>query len=185
MDFFIIIFGVASYLIGAIPTGYLIARYKGVADIRQHGSGNIGATNVSRLLGKQYFFLIFLLDAMKAFCFLKLIEPYCNYDYQCLFAALLLLGNCYSLFLKGSGGKGVATLFGLITALHPVLIAPLLILWALILAITQTVGVASVGAIMCLPLFSFLFNNTLFLWSLFVTPLIIYKHKTNIANYLN
>lgn len=185
MDFFTIIFTVAAYLIGAIPTGYLIARYKGIADIRQHGSGNIGATNVSRLLGTRYFFLVFLIDATKAFLFIKITQPYFDYDYRCLLAGLLLLGNSYSLFLEGSGGKGVATLFGLMVALKPLLIIPLLILWCLILAITKTVGIASVGAIMCLPLLSFFLNNALFLLSLFVSPIIIYKHRMNITNYLN
>ena len=97
-----------AYLIGAIPTGYLIARLKGVRDIRQHGSGNIGATNVSRLLGIHYFFIIFFLDAGKAFLFMNTIKPYFPIDYLYFFAGILLLGNTCSLFLRFRGGKGVA-----------------------------------------------------------------------------
>lgn len=71
MNIIIFVTAVLAYLIGSIPTGYLIARMKGITDIRKHGSGNIGATNVSRSLGKKYFVIIFLLDAGKAFFLLS------------------------------------------------------------------------------------------------------------------
>src|SRR5690348_15473304 len=105
--------GTAAYLVGAIPTGYLIAKLKGITDIRQHGSGNIGATNVSRILGKHYFFLIFFLDAGKAYLFIHALKAHFSFNYLCIFASIVLVGNGYSIFLRGSGGKGVATLFGL------------------------------------------------------------------------
>src|ERR1700730_10712106 len=113
MEIFTIFYAIIAYLVGAIPTGYIIAKLKGISDIRQHGSGNIGATNISRVLGKHYFFLIFFLDAGKAYLFLQLIKPYFDFSYLCFFAGILLFGNGYSIFLRGTGGKGGATLCGL------------------------------------------------------------------------
>src|SRR5438105_2150337 len=120
---------IISYLIGAIPVGYLIARFKGIVDIRKHGSGNIGATNVSRALGLPYFFLIFLIDAGKAFLTIWYLAPYATANFLYVCAAAVLLGNGCSIFLQGSGGKGVATLFGLLVALQLSVILPLLMVW--------------------------------------------------------
>jgi acyl phosphate:glycerol-3-phosphate acyltransferase len=186
MELCIIIIALLAYLIGAIPTGYLIAKLNGIADIRAHGSGNIGATNVSRFLGKHYFFIIFFIDAGKAFLCMHLLQPYFDYNYLCLFAAVLLFGNGYSIFLQGCGGKGVATLCGLLIKLYPAAFLPLFAVWLLILFITQTVGIASVIATACLPLYAYsTHNNPFFLFSLFAATLIIWKHKSNILAYRN
>ena len=184
MNFFTLFIGLLAYLIGAIPVGYLIAQLKGIADIRAHGSGNIGATNVSRFLGVHYFFLIFFLDAGKAFLFLHTIKPYFPTNYLYIFAALLLFGNGCSLFLRGSGGKGVATFTGLISALDPIITLILFCIWSLILIITHTVGIASISAIACLPFYAYTTNNTaFFLFSLFATSWIIRAHAPNIQAY--
>ncbi|HEX4068568.1 MAG TPA: glycerol-3-phosphate acyltransferase [Candidatus Babeliales bacterium] len=185
MEFLTVFIGLLAYLIGAIPTGYLIAKWNGIDDIRAHGSGNIGATNVSRFLGKHYFFLIFFLDAGKVYVFMHLIQPYFDYSHLCLFAILILFGNGYSIFLRGSGGKGVATLCGLVTAIYPKATLPLLGVWALLLCITKIIGIASVGAALCFPFYAYTTHNkTFFLFSLFAATLIIWKHKPNIQAYL-
>lgn len=184
MEIFILVMSLLAYIIGAIPTGYIIAQYKGIADIRAHGSGNIGATNVSRFLGKHYFFLIFFLDAGKAFLFITIIKPYVDFNNLCLFAALLLLGNGYSLFLGGSGGKGVATLCGLLAGLYPMALIPLLLVWLMVLLVTRTVGIASVIATLCLPWYAYTIgNDTFFLFSLFAAAWIVHTHRSNIAAY--
>jgi glycerol-3-phosphate acyltransferase PlsY len=186
MEFFTLIIGLLAYLIGAIPTGYLIAKLNGITDIRTHGSGNIGATNVSRFLGKHYFFLIFFLDAGKAFLFLHAIQPYFDFSYLCIFAGILLFGNGYSIFLRGSGGKGVATLFGLLTNLYPTALIPSLSMFIITLLLTHTVGIASVAATACLPMYTYTTtNNAFFLFSLFAATYIIWKHKSNIQAYWN
>lgn len=186
MNTFAIIIGLLAYLIGAIPIGYLIAQLKGIADIRAHGSGNIGATNVSRFLGLHYFFLIFFLDAGKAFFFMHTIKPYFDNNYLCVFASILLFGNGCSLFLRGSGGKGVATLCGLVASLYPAM-APIVLfgIWSLLLVLTHTVGIASVGAAICLPLYAYTtHNNTAcLLFSLFAALWIIRTHRSNIQAY--
>ncbi len=181
-----ILTAILAYFIGAIPTGYLIAKCKGITDIRNHGSGNIGATNVSRILGKHYFFLIFFLDAGKAYLFIHLLKncfnPICLY----IFASILLFGNGYSIFLQGSGGKGVATLCGLLLALNAKIALIMLALWSLLLLILQTVGIASVIAATTLPFYVYTTDDMpFFLFSLFATLWIIYTHRSNITAYWN
>jgi glycerol-3-phosphate acyltransferase PlsY len=186
MDIFTLSIAAIAYFIGALPTGYIIAKLKGIADIRKHGSGNIGATNVSRVLGKHYFFLIFFLDAGKAYFFIHAIQLYFDFNHLCFFAAILLFGNGYSIFLQGSGGKGVATLFGLLIALSKQIALILFGIWSLLLMITQTVGIASAGAAIWLPFLAHrLHNPALFLFSLFAALWIMQTHKSNIAAYWN
>jgi acyl phosphate:glycerol-3-phosphate acyltransferase len=186
MNIFTFAIGVLAYLTGTIPTGYLIAQLKGINDIRAHGSGNIGATNVSRVLGKHYFFLIFFLDAGKAYVFIRAIQTHFDFNYLCIFAALLLFGNGCSIFLRGSGGKGVATLFGLLLALSTKIALLLFGIWSLLLVITRTVGIASVAAAMWLPFFTYTIHNpSLFLFSLYATMWIVQTHRSNIYAYWN
>lgn len=186
MNISTVIIGALAYLIGAIPTGYLIAQLKGITDIRAHGSGNIGATNVSRILGKHYFFLIFFLDAGKAFLFLHVTKPYFDFNHLCIFASILLFGNGCSIFLRGSGGKGVATLFGLLVALNTYTAIILFGIWATLLVLTHTVGIASVGAAAWLPFCAYTTHNPpLFLFSLFAALWIVRTHQSNIQAYWN
>jgi len=182
LSFLIIV--LLAYFIGAIPTGYIIARLNGIRDIRQHGSGNIGATNVARTLGLPYFFLIFFLDAGKAFLFLYCIQPYISSQLMYLCAAILLLGNGYSPLLSGSGGKGVATLFGISAACSSALVVILCAVWGVILLITRTVGIASVGAAIALPVYAWLkMDLSFFIFSCFCAVWIIVRHRTNICRY--
>jgi glycerol-3-phosphate acyltransferase PlsY len=186
MNVFVAIIAALAYLIGAIPTGYLIAKLNGIADIRAHGSGNIGATNVARFLGKHYFFIIFFIDAGKAFLCMHLLQPYFDYNYLCFFAAILLFGNGYSIFLQGTGGKGVATLCGLLTALDPKALIILFIPWLSSLLQTKTIGIASVCAVAYFPIYSYFCTNySFFLLACFATALIVWKHKSNIRTYWN
>jgi acyl phosphate:glycerol-3-phosphate acyltransferase len=184
--FVVIVVAVAAYCVGAIPVGYLIARLRGIADIRKHGSGNIGATNVSRVLGLHYFFIIFLIDAGKAFFFMHGIAPYFSVEYLYFFACLLLFGNGCSVFLHGTGGKGVATACGLLYALQAWVMVPLLVAWFIILVLTHTVGIASVGAVLCLPVCAILFYDRAFiLFSFCVALWIVWTHRINVRTYFS
>lgn len=118
----------ATYLIGSIPFGLLVARFVGGIDIRQHGSGNIGATNVGRTLGRKYFFVVFMLDMLKGFLptFLAVQEtaqvkftdltPLVSHA-PILVAAAAVLGHNFPIYLKFKGGKGVATSLGVVLAI--------------------------------------------------------------------
>lgn len=181
MNFITIAVVLLAYFVGSIPFGYIIARLKGVEDIRKHGSGNIGATNVSRFLGLPYFFLIFFLDAGKAFLFLYAFSPYFKLIEIYFFACMVLIGNSYSPFLYGSGGKGVATLFGLVAALYPFAVVLLLGVWLFVLLVTRTVGVASVVAVYILPVYAFFIHNyALCNFFCFIALWITWTHRSNI-----
>jgi glycerol-3-phosphate acyltransferase PlsY len=187
MFIFDLLYITIGYIVGAIPIGFLYARMLGIRDIRTHGSGNIGATNVARVLGKQYFFLIFLLDAAKAFVYLWLLKTYTHISEYTLYitAFAVLLGNVASIFLKGRGGKGVSTSVGIMMALQPLVVPWVLAVWLIILSLTKTVGIASVVATMFLPLIAYYMcsNYVLVLFSFFASMIILWRHKENIKSY--
>lgn len=184
--FFVIL--IVAYLIGAIPTGYLIARLRGISDIREHGSGNIGATNVARTLGMHYFFLVFFLDFAKAYGLLMLLAQHEMEQENLLYAAIaLLLGNAFPIFLKFKGGKGVATSLGIMAALNPWIIAYDAVIWWTVFGVTRTVGIASVAGLIGLPIIStFILHDAcqLQIFFLFMAVWGIWLHRSNIINYL-
>lgn len=174
-----------AYLIGSIPCGYWIALWIGGQDIRRYGSGNIGATNVARLLGIKYFFITFFLDAFKAYAFLvfsSLLKVPQPIIFLC--ALLLLFGNGYSIFLQGNGGKGMATNIGILCAIHPILFLTTLVTWLSTLIYMRNVGIASVVSVASLPLFACLVTD--FYGVLLVSIMgvwIIWRHKNNLRLY--
>jgi acyl phosphate:glycerol-3-phosphate acyltransferase len=178
---------ILAYLIGAVPSGFLVARAHGIADITKHGSGNIGATNVARMLGLFYFFIVFLFDAAKAFVFLKLVQ-WMNILplIEIIAAVALLVGNGYSIFLKGHGGKGVATSVGILLFFRPQVTMLLLSIWSAILLLTHTVGIASIITLMSLPFAALLeFNNIpLLLLMLFMSLWGVFRHTDNIKRFM-
>lgn len=189
---------ICSYLIGAIPTGFLFARYLFSIDITQHGSGNIGATNIGRVLGGvRYFILIFLIDAAKAFGCLYVIQHLLqrmmtqqDVSNVLLIAGMaLLLGNAHSVFLRFKGGKGVATSLGIIAYLIPSqLIIFCLGSWLLLLLITRRAFMASIGAILFLNIMyvsRFQAPDNFLMYFLFAILLwIVWRHKSNIKEFL-
>lgn len=117
MDYtLILIAAISGYLIGSLPFGYIITRLFGQGDIRDIGSGNIGATNVLRTGRKELALLTLLLDAGKAVAAVLLTNHFIGVGYGLFAGAFALLGHCYSIWLKFSGGKGVATFFGCLLA---------------------------------------------------------------------
>jgi glycerol-3-phosphate acyltransferase PlsY len=181
---FIIILG---YLIGSVPPGAWLAKFYG-RDITKHGSGNIGATNVGRLFGASGFVFVFLLDALKAYLFLKVLQWLHLNEFDMLLAALgLLIGNSFSIFLQGHGGKGVATSTGILLALNPLLCLLDFICWIIFFGLTKTVGISSVAAYACLPIILFAIGFTsvnFFIFVLFLSGWGIMRHRTNIAQYI-
>lgn len=178
---------VLAYLIGSIPSGYLIARLYGIQDIRLHGSGNIGATNVARILGTRFFFIVFLADFLKAYLYMLCMQMLGLSQLWIMIGGLaLIVGNGASIFLQFRGGKAVATSCGVILAWNPVLVALVLIPWIITLWITKRVGIASGAGYVALPWFAscmphadLLVPCTLLisLWGLFL-------HRSNIREFL-
>lgn len=180
---------VGAYSVGSIPSGFLIARLCGVADIRQHGSGNIGATNVARVLGKKFFCLVLLLDAGKAYGYVALLSVLgVSYNLVCLAALGLLLGNSASLFLRFSGGKGVATTVGALAFLAPLQVIVALIVWLLVLATVRIVGVASIAAALSVVVFALyswhVTHSGCALVGLIMALWIVALHRKNIQAYI-
>lgn len=158
---------IGAYLLGSIPFGVLIGRAKGV-DIREHGSRNIGATNVGRVLGRKFGYLCFILDMTKGaipVLVAGLLSEVIGRNpmelaggdlWLWMFVAIAaLLGHMYSVFLGFGGGKGVATAFGALVAMWPVLTIPALIAlaaWIIVVMSTRVISLASMTAATIVPL---------------------------------
>ena len=184
-----------SYLIGSIPFGLLISKSRGI-DIRSVGSGNIGATNVFRSVGKTWGLLTFLCDALKGFIpafLLPILGNQMGYDFQGLEIGLLcgcaaIAGHNWSIFLKFTGGKGVATTAGVLLGVAPAAVGIGLVTWLLLLLSTRYVSVASMTAAIVVPAAAW----WLYLKDGYLLPvvlsiiglLMIWKHRTNIQRLL-
>lgn len=150
---------VASYLIGAIPVGFLVARAAGGFDIRGKGSGNIGATNVLRTLGPVPAVLTLLGDVVKGYLAVRVAEVLGPEPAWGAAGALLaVVGNCWPVFLRFRGGKGMATALGAFLALVPKAILPAAVLFIAILAISRYVSLASIAAVLVLPVGAFVLS---------------------------
>jgi glycerol-3-phosphate acyltransferase PlsY len=188
---------VLAYLLGSIPTGYLVARARGV-DIRSVGSGNIGATNVLRVLGKPAGILVLLIDALKGWTAVRLMAPWCVERFlpsagmeakesAALIAAVAaVLGHNYTCWLRFKGGKGIATSAGVLTALVPWALLIILSVWVVLFLVTRYVSVGSVAASFTLPFATWFTTHSLTVT--FVTggmgALAVYKHRANIQRLL-
>ena len=183
----------AAYLVGGIPFGLILGKLKGI-DIREHGSGNIGATNVWRTCGKGFGLTCFVFDSMKGFLPVFAAGYFSgqlsvNADYaQILAAGFTVLGHTCSPYLKFRGGKGVATSAGAVFALSPAALGTALAAWIVTLALFKLVGLASVVAAIVLPLSAFLYQGlslvetgvpVLCLLSV-LGALTVFRHKSNI-----
>ncbi|MBP7935132.1 MAG: glycerol-3-phosphate 1-O-acyltransferase PlsY [Phycisphaerae bacterium] len=161
----------AAYLLGAIPFGLLVGLARGV-DVRTRGSGNIGATNVGRTLGRKYGLLVFALDFLKSFipvlvagrCLLRPGAPwdpavtgYQGYLLWMLVAAAGVLGHMFPVYLGFRGGKGVATSLGAMLAVYPHFTLPGLLAFALWAVVTKLSGIVAVGSVTAAVAFPIIF----------------------------
>lgn len=178
---------IIAYLLGSIPFGYIFTLLARRIDIRQYGSGNIGATNVQRLLGWRAAFLVLLLDLGKGSVAVLLARAISGETAVILAAALaVLLGHCYPIFLQFKGGKGAATGVGLLLALSAPVCAATVALAVLIIALTRYVSLGSIIGAFSVP-FLLLFFNYEPLYLLFgaaMALLIIFRHRENIVRLL-
>ncbi len=185
--FFLIL--IAIYLIAAIPTGVVIARLMGGEDVRQKGSGNIGATNVYRVAGKLAGVLTLVGDTLKGFlpllAFKTWLEP--TPTQLGIASAIAILGHCYPVYLKFKGGKGVATALGIFLVLSPKAVFFALIVFILTVAITRYISLGSVLAALSAPLVILLLNHQqpIFLATLFIAALVTWRHNSNIRRLLD
>jgi glycerol-3-phosphate acyltransferase PlsY len=213
-----------AFLCGSIPFGLMIAKAKGI-NIREHGSGNIGATNVLRVVGKKYGITCLLLDALKGFIpvviavnliqiagknvglfhigaldefalLLPAAEQFKGQLVHVITALVAVLGHNYSPWVGFKGGKGIATSAGVLLALMPAGVGLLLVVWLVVFLISRYVSLASVIAAAALPLITIYgswfhgriadgtWNKPLFFFSLIISILAVWKHRTNITRLL-
>src|SRR5215470_90089 len=191
---------IGSYLLGSIPFGYLAGRIAGV-DIRNCGSGNVGATNVLRTLGKIYGYLVFAADFLKgcaAVKFSMLIATYVqstwisSETFGIAAAISSVLGHSFPIWLHFRGGKGVATSAGALLGLAPVAALIGVAIWILTFSLTRYVSVASIAAAASLPLIILISTwrsqNTgklLFYSSVCLAAVVIWRHRSNLSRLIH
>lgn len=182
----IILFAI-SYLIGSIPTGYIIVKLKTGQDVRETGSGSTGATNVKRILGTKYFFIVMILDAIKGMIPVILATHYATQSaiikIAPVFAAVaVILGHSKSIFLNFKGGKSVATGVGTVIALNWQVGLIVAAIWGAVTFFTNYVSVGSIVAVICAPILMSKFQNNIsyVIYCVIGAIYIIYLHRENI-----
>ena len=189
-----------SYLMGSIPFGYLAGRIRRI-DIRNFGSGNIGATNVVRVLGKRYGYPVFVLDFLKGFGAVKISmliatgarpEWILPETFGILAAVAAVIGHSLPVWLRFHGGKGVATSAGALFGLIPVATVVAVIIWTTVFWLTRYVSVASTVTAVALPLVILIMTllnqihgNALFYSSLAIAAIVIWRHHSNLCRLMH
>ncbi|MGD0566057.1 MAG: glycerol-3-phosphate 1-O-acyltransferase PlsY [Candidatus Goldiibacteriota bacterium] len=184
---------VIPYFLGAIPTGYLIVKSRKNIDIRTVGSGNIGATNVKRVLGMKWFVIVLILDALKGFVPVFALGAVfgAKFPWVPVIAGIAaVLGHTFTIFLKFKGGKGVATALGVFLALSPAATITAFIVFAVTVSFFRYISAGSVLAALLLPVFVLNYGeggfwNLVQITSILVAAFVIYKHKDNIKRLMD
>jgi acyl phosphate:glycerol-3-phosphate acyltransferase len=188
-----------GYLFGSFPAGYFAGRIAGV-DVRSVGSGNIGATNVLRVLGKPWGYTVFFVDAFKGFAAVRLAfflaehltftRPHAVY-FAILAAVMCVVGHTFPIWLGFKGGKGVATSAGAIFGLMPLAAVIIFLVWVVVFEITRYVSVASLVAASALPATVALLIHwemvdgvALLYFSTVLAILVVWRHRSNFSRLL-
>ena len=174
-----------SYLLGSIPTGFIFGKFLKNIDLREIGSGSTGATNVLRNVGKWPALFVFIIDVLKGFISVELAHIFLKDNYFEVMAGLIAIsGHIWPIWLRGKGGKAVATGLGMFLALSFKVGFAALGIFLLILSKFKIVSLASIIAAVFLPLLMYLnlglFNHPFTIMSVIVSILVIWKHRTNI-----
>jgi len=197
----LIILGIAaSYLIGSIPTAYIFVRLLKGVDVRKVGSGNVGATNASRILGKKLGVLVLLLDILKGFVVVFFLGDFLASKInlisldalRVILGFVAICGHNWTVFLNFKGGKGVATTLGVLVALAfkipgvNIALGLIILSWLIVFIIFRIVSLASIIAAFLFPIFVLSFNHTIFISavSLILAVFIILRHRSNIQRLL-
>jgi glycerol-3-phosphate acyltransferase PlsY len=186
-----------SYLIGSLNSSLILGKINNY-DVREHGSGNAGATNTYRMHGRIHGTIVLCFDCFKGFFAIILAEslilsglrnPLFDIEIYLYFSALsVVIGHCYPLWFQFKGGKGAATGLGIFLYFEPFLVVPSLLVWMLSLVVFRFVGLATILAFASLPVFVFLFERQSFVnlifFSLILGLLILFTHRQNINSML-
>lgn len=188
----IILVLIFSYLLGSIPNGYIFGMKFAGKDIRNYGSGNVGATNVARVAGYKVGLLVAVLDIAKGFISVLIAETLLlpEYSMALVFTAAILaiIGHNWSVFLAFNGGKGVATSVGILLNLFPYSLLVFFIVWVVFIIITKMVSVGSLLGAVSIPFSVALIYSTqtsFITFSILIAFLIIFSHRSNIKRLIN
>jgi len=183
-----------AYLVGSIPTGYLFAKYKNI-DLRLHGSGNVGATNVFRAVGKLAALITLIIDVLKGLIVVSVLADMLYSfridmgftHYRAVLALCVVAGHNWPVFLKFKGGKGVATSAGVLLVICPKALLIGLCIWVFVFICTKIVSLASIMAAVAMPISTYFYTysfTTRYL-TIALAILLIMRHRTNIKRLIS
>lgn len=178
---------IIGYILGNIPVSYIVGKSMGNIDVRQHGSGNAGATNVLRTVGKKAALYALIGDVLKGVISAIIGYLILGTEGAFLSAVFAVIGHCYPATLGFKGGKGVATAGGMIIGTNPLIALGLLLYMLIVVKATKYVSLASVTAAAMYPVICYFVYGTLpvMIASIFLAVLIIFKHRANISRLIN
>jgi glycerol-3-phosphate acyltransferase PlsY len=181
---------IPSYIVGAIPASFIMGKIARGIDLREHGSGNLGAANTFRVLGRRAAVPVLIFDIGKGFFAVWYVSGLMDGAiwFSLLAAVAVVIGHNYSVFVRFSGGKGVGTTAGAFLALAPYAVLLCVVIWIATLLLIRIVSLASMVAAVLLPVSIYLSNillgaethGSVLLLSIVVAVLVIYKHRPNI-----
>lgn len=176
----------AAYLLGATPTSYLVARWTRGVDLREHGSGNLGATNTFRVLGWRPALPVMIFDVLKGWfptLYFPLWDGVAPLEWALAYGAAAIIGHVFSIYVGFRGGKGVATSAGVFLALAPWAVLMGFVVWGVTVLLTRIVSLASLLAALVVPLAVYATNEPVVeLWlSVGLAAFVAYAHRANIG----
>ncbi len=182
---FIVLF-VLAYVAGSIPFGVVVGKVFYGVDVREHGSGNVGTTNVFRVLGKKAGSVVMVCDILKGYIPAALAAALFSPWAAIFIAAAPVVGHMYSIFLKGKGGKGIATGAGVVLALVPLAFVIIFATWIVLILVTRYVSVASLVAALLVPVLTIALGEPLpyQIAGVLVAILVWWAHRGNLKRLL-
>ena len=180
---------IIAYLFGALPFGLLVAKAHGI-DIRSQGSGNIGATNVFRVVGKGWGILTFVLDALKGFIPAFFFPGFGGLDSEwgVLFGLAAIIGHTFPIYLKFKGGKGVATSAGMLLGVAPLAVGVGFLCWVVCMVLSRYVSLSSILAAVAVAITVWVRGDQVLVVNITLTvlsALVVWLHRANIKRLLN
>jgi len=179
---------VLAYFVGSIPTGLWVGRYTRGVDLREFGSGNLGATNAFRVLGKKLGVTVLLIDILKGLLPVLLFPQLVGLDpvtpgQEMMIGGSAIVGHVLSVFVNFKGGKGVATALGVFLAIAPLEMGLILVLGIIIIAISGYVSLASIVGAVLLPIALYLHNRPtpVLVVGTLIAAVVLYRHRSNLV----
>ncbi len=181
------IFILLAYLLGALPSSVWIGMRFYNTDVREHGSGNAGATNTFRVLGKRAGIIVLILDILKAWVAVSLLSGLAGkhtIEFQLALGLVAVLGHIFPIYIGFRGGKGIASLLGVIIAIHPEAATLSIGVFLITLLLSRYVSLSSIFAACAFPVLIYFYfeehNYSLIIFSIMVAVLVLFTHKKNI-----